>query len=438
VPARARFALTVLFLACLVGAGPNVAAAQESTVHAVLFFSPTCPHCERVLQNVLPNIFAYFGGAPQFHAGTVGHLLTNGKLAILLVDATQPEGQALYRVSGQQLNLPPDRQGVPRLVCGDSVMVGEFEIPDKFPEIIRHGLAHDGVPWPAIPGLASVFPPGFPMYASADSTQAAAGAGKPRVAPSRAAVGATAGGAAAPAESAVTASAKPAAGPTAPARPASQPTTPSTAASQPPRAATTAQPESTISALISRTKRSALHRTFAADPISGSLALVILAGMVLSLVLMPTRLPTLVPTAWHRVVPVLAIAGIGVAAYLAYVDATGASAVCGPFGDCDAVQQSHYARLWGVPVAVLGLAGYVAILATWIGSRAVSGPMRRWAAMAAFVLSLMGTAVSAVLTYLEPFVIGAVCSWCLASAVLMTLLLWLLAPSAVAGEPAAD
>ena len=179
--------------------------------------------------------------------------------------------------------------------------------------------------------------------------------------------------------------------------------------------------------MIARAKGSPIRRTLRADPIGGSLALVILGAMVLSMGLALTRLPGGVPRAWERAVPVVVTAGMVVAAYLTYVEVTGAVAVCGPVGDCNAVQQSPYARLAGIPVAVLGLAGYAAILAAWIGARVGPPAARRWAAVTAFALSLLGTIASAVLTALEPFAIGAVCMWCLTSAMLMTLLLWLLA-----------
>ncbi len=377
-------------------------AARQPTVHAVLFFSPTCPHCERVIQNVLPGIFAHFGGTPQFHPGSYGHLLTNGQLELLLVDATQPGGQVLYRTSSVAQHVPPDREGVPRLVCGDSVLVGELEIPDQFPGIITAGLARGGIPWPAIAGLAAAFPPGYAPRAAGDSSAVARG---PATAPAAGVPGAR------------------------PARPAPAEPAPAEPAGAAPESARVSQPQGVraATAVIAQVQGSPFRRVLRADPVGSSLALVILAAMVLSLGLVLTRVPGQVPREWERAVPVVIVAGMAVAAYLAYVEVTGAAAVCGPVGDCNAVQQSRYARLAGIPVAVLGLAGYAAILAAWIGARVASPATRRRAAVTAFALSGVGTIASAVLTALEPFAIGAVCAWCLTSAVLMTLLLWLLA-----------
>jgi uncharacterized membrane protein len=178
-------------------------------------------------------------------------------------------------------------------------------------------------------------------------------------------------------------------------------------------------------------QESTIRRTLRTDPVGGSAALLVLAAMVLSLGLVFTPLSTVVPPTWDRGLPFIVAVGMAIAGYLAYVETTGAVAVCGPVGDCNAVQQSAYARLEGTPVAVLGLVGYAGILAAWAVARAGPDAARPWARIAAFGASLVGTAASAVLTVLEPFVIGAVCSWCLSSAVLMTVLLWLLAPRAL-------
>jgi uncharacterized membrane protein len=119
--------------------------------------------------------------------------------------------------------------------------------------------------------------------------------------------------------------------------------------------------------------------------------------------------------------------GLVVAGYLTFVEASGAEAVCGPVGDCNAVQRSVYATVLGIPVALLGLLGYVAVFGAWWATRLLDGAARVRAARAAFWLAFAGTAASAVLTYLEPFVIGAVCAWCLTSAVVMTALMCVLA-----------
>jgi uncharacterized membrane protein len=79
------------------------------------------------------------------------------------------------------------------------------------------------------------------------------------------------------------------------------------------------------------------------------------------------------------------------------------------------VQASKYADLGGVPVALIGLLGYLATL----GSLAVPGENGR--TLGAF-LALVGLGFSAYLTYLELFVIDATCQWCVASAIVMAAL----------------
>jgi uncharacterized membrane protein len=112
---------------------------------------------------------------------------------------------------------------------------------------------------------------------------------------------------------------------------------------------------------------------------------------------------------------VLALVGLGVAAYLTYIHYEGIKPVCGLGGDCEKVQTSEWSKLAGVPVAVLGLAGYVAILAS-LFVRGEAG------LVAGALFSIAGFGFSAYLTYRELHSIDAVCPWCVASAVLMTLL----------------
>jgi uncharacterized membrane protein len=112
---------------------------------------------------------------------------------------------------------------------------------------------------------------------------------------------------------------------------------------------------------------------------------------------------------------VLAVAGIAVAAYLTYVHYEGIAPVCGLGGDCERVQTSPWSELAGVPVAVLGLAGYLLVAVALV----VDGERGR---LAAVLLAWGGFAFSAYLTYRELFSIDAVCPWCVSSAILMTLL----------------
>jgi uncharacterized membrane protein len=115
-------------------------------------------------------------------------------------------------------------------------------------------------------------------------------------------------------------------------------------------------------------------------------------------------------------VAVLALAGVGVAGYLTWVHYADLEPICaGGSGGCEKVQSSDYAELAGIPVALLGLIGYAAILV----SLALPGDAGRFAGA---VLALAGFGFSAWLTYVELFEIDAICQWCVASAVIMTAL----------------
>jgi uncharacterized membrane protein len=110
---------------------------------------------------------------------------------------------------------------------------------------------------------------------------------------------------------------------------------------------------------------------------------------------------------------VLTALGVAIAGYLTYVHYAGLEPVCaGGGGGCERVQSSEYAELAGVPVALLGLVGYVAIGVTL----ALPGELAR---LAGAGLALVGAGFSAYLTYLELFVIDAICQWCVASALVM-------------------
>jgi uncharacterized membrane protein len=112
---------------------------------------------------------------------------------------------------------------------------------------------------------------------------------------------------------------------------------------------------------------------------------------------------------------VLAIVGLGVATYLTYIHYKGINPACGLGANCIKVQTSEWSKLAGVPVAVLGLLGYVGILASLF----VPGEA---GLVAGALIALVGFGFSAYLTYRELFSIHAICEWCVTSAVIMTLL----------------
>jgi uncharacterized membrane protein len=113
-------------------------------------------------------------------------------------------------------------------------------------------------------------------------------------------------------------------------------------------------------------------------------------------------------------IALVALAGAAVAAYLVYARYTHTQIAC-TTGGCETVQHSRYARLAGVPVAVLGLAAYLAIFATALSARVE-------AAAIAAAIALGGLAFAIYLIVIQVAVIDAICQWCLASDAILAVL----------------
>jgi uncharacterized membrane protein len=113
-------------------------------------------------------------------------------------------------------------------------------------------------------------------------------------------------------------------------------------------------------------------------------------------------------------IAVLALAGAGVAAYLTATKLSGAAPVCAT-GGCETVQSSRYSELAGVPVALLGLLGYLLL----VGTAAVRDEL---AAALGAAIALGAAVYAGYLLYVQASVIDAYCQWCLTSDVLLALL----------------
>ncbi len=117
-----------------------------------------------------------------------------------------------------------------------------------------------------------------------------------------------------------------------------------------------------------------------------------------------------------------ALVGLSVALYLIYGETTPEELVCGPIGQCNVVQQSDLAILFGfLPMALFGALGYLALLATYAYERWGQSLYAELAPVVSLGLTTFGFGFSIFLTYWQPFGIGATCIWCLASAVTMSL-----------------
>jgi uncharacterized membrane protein len=164
------------------------------------------------------------------------------------------------------------------------------------------------------------------------------------------------------------------------------------------------------------------------------LAIAVLIGMILAVLYVVIQIirvmqgaPVGLSSRWRDDVFIaLSVLGMAIAGYLAYVETQAVAAFCGPVGDCNTVQSSPYAKLFGVlPIGVLGVIGYIAILGVWLWGRWGLGRFSAYAPLFVLAMTLFGVLFSIYLTYLEPFVIGAVCIWCVSSAIIMTLLMLL-------------
>jgi uncharacterized membrane protein len=111
---------------------------------------------------------------------------------------------------------------------------------------------------------------------------------------------------------------------------------------------------------------------------------------------------------------VVALAGLGVATYLTVARFSGGDVTCVVGGGCEVVQKSEYSTLLGIPVPVLGLMGYAGFLV----SAALPGPLGR---VLGLFTALVGFGFSAWLTAVEAFILEAWCTWCVISAILVTI-----------------
>lgn len=295
-------------------------------------------------------------------------------LRIVAVNVDRPEGQALYGAVARHFRLTRERLGVPALVVGDRILVGSWEIPARLPVLIREGLGRAGVDWPAIPEVRAFL-----------SLAGIADAGVVELEGWMLGSGADAG----PALRVLGAGGGP------------------------------GSPGSVV-------------ERFGSDAAGNGIAVLVLIGMLVVLGLSARQVwsrghRTAEWPAWA--IPALAAAGTAIAAYMAFVEVTGTEAICGPVGDCNRVQLSPYASVAGIPVGLLGVGGYLLIgaMALTMRLRPRRGgplPLLVWATAAA------GVVFSIYLTFLEPFVIGATCLWCINSAVIMTLILIAATPAA--------
>ena len=327
--------LRLLLLSIIIALFPHSASADTPVVRAVLFYSPTCSHCQKVMTVDLPPLKEQYGD----------------QLQIFEVNVREEAGSNLYQTAIETLKIPDERIGVPTLVVGTTILVGIREIPGQFPGLIESLLAQGGIDWPDLAGLQDQLAQQGLLEENTTFWQTA-------------------------------------------------------------------------------------MQKFNLDPLANSIAVGVWIAMLISLAAVlwisqsSAETPRLLASLPTWVIPLLAVIGLGVAGYLTYVESFNVQAVCGPVGNCNAVQSSPYALVFGIlPIGYLGLAGYAAILLAWLVQQNSEARLKRWCGLAIWGMAVFGVLFSIYLTFLEPFVIGATCAWCVTSAVVMTLTLWAAIPA---------
>ena len=133
---RTTFLTFILLIGLLLFPATHaLAQSDQPVVRAVLFYSPTCGHCEFVINETILPMIAEYG---------------EDSLQIIGIDVTQPQGQQLF-LSALDV-FKQEAGGVPFLVIGDTFLVGSGDIPEKFPawsRVIWQRMALTGPTSPA-------------------------------------------------------------------------------------------------------------------------------------------------------------------------------------------------------------------------------------------------------------------------------------------------
>ena len=122
------------------------------------------------------------------------------------------------------------------------------------------------------------------------------------------------------------------------------------------------------------------------------------------------------------IIAALALGGVGLATYLAMYKLGMIGTLACTVGQCETVNLSKWATMAGIPVAVWGVGFYVALFAVAFAGTTERFADAEWVSHALLGLTAWGVLFSGWLTYLELFVINAVCMFCVLSAILVTVI----------------
>jgi uncharacterized membrane protein len=123
----------------------------------------------------------------------------------------------------------------------------------------------------------------------------------------------------------------------------------------------------------------------------------------------------------YRISAILVVIGLLVSIYMTIYKATSNDALCLGSGDCSTVNASRYSEVYGIPVAIVGIAGYSAILLVhWYERR--DKFFEKFGPMLIFGLALTGFLFTVYLIYIEFAILQALCPFCLTSQAAMTII----------------
>ena len=130
-------------------------------------------------------------------------------------------------------------------------------------------------------------------------------------------------------------------------------------------------------------------------------------------------LPDTRPLALKLSLPILGLVGMGISGYLTFLHYRQMNVICLPSMNCDAVLDSQYSLIWGVPLSLLGLLLYTVITLLCFWQLSTGAKPNGFTALVLYTFSLAGVLFYAYLYYLETFEIQAFCIWCIGSSVVM-------------------
>ena len=123
------------------GVGPEVANPTEdlssAKVHGYYFYSNTCSHCLDILANILEPLQAE----------------NPGQIDMRLLELGTPEYYRVLLAVEEAYDVKPEQRGLPTVVLGDQILIGEAPNKENLAEIIKAGIAGSGIAFPEIPGV---------------------------------------------------------------------------------------------------------------------------------------------------------------------------------------------------------------------------------------------------------------------------------------------